>query len=1003
MNIGSIISKGIKEQKWINIEYKNFNNEITVFWIAIYDIKFKEKKFVVKMFNDNKSLDTIASEIYFDKIISAQVIELSCYDVPEELISKIENNIDLCKWLEYDTFNNNILNYYNECNFLDNDPFLKQYEMIPGIDVDVLRKEKEYKLSEQQLKDILNKIYRYDINVNRNSKFDICISVLSIDQGNKKYLVCYYNMYFDPNKKILKVNPQLQFNKSFLIEGRKHSLFNYVNSDVEEFIKDFKEKFIEKKELLRSNLRKNEEINTRPDIFIMEREYVVNLESTFFSIQNDYLNGQLSNPLKSFFGNITKRNYKGKKDPSIVIYDNQININQVNVVYNALKYPVTYVQGPPGTGKTQTILNVILSAFFNNKTILVCSSNNKPVDGIIEKLNFKYKNEDVFFPFLRLGKTSDVINATNKIRMLFEYETNKIVKEDLIKKIIDNVEEKHEELLKLLFIQEKRIEIENFLDCSNKLLKGIIDCESTIFKNLVIRVNQLEKELKELPFITNDQLLELFTPLKEDYKQIQFLYFNSLAYIKKLKQPKYNELRKICFINDENERVIEFNKWTQIDENMRLLNNVFPIIFSTNISSNRLGSPNYKFDIVIMDEAGQCNVAHALIPISRAESLLLVGDPHQLKPVVILEDKTNQKLMEKYNVPESYDYNKYSILDVMVNHDNISKYILLKYHYRCGKDIIKFSNERYYNSELDLSYLKEKGNIEFINVQNANLVDKNAAFEEAKAIIEYIKENKLTNTTIVTPFVNQQTLINKMLLQENIKTVNCGTIHSLQGAEQDTIILSTAISDKTSIQTYNWLKNNVEIINVGVTRAKKKLIIASDFEAIQQLSDKKDDLYNLIYYAIKGGKVVVNPNESYRIEIGKSNGSTNEDEFYKTIYQFCSTTKFYEVSRNVPFKKIFAKDPILSKEQKEFDFVIYKKSVMGMEPKIVIELNGPEHFLDKKRQLSDIKKKSICEQRGIKYIMIDNSFIKSYEFLKILIIGTKNNANLQRSLFEIEM
>ena len=54
----------------------------------------------------------------------------------------------------------------------------------------------------------------------------------------------------------------------------------------------------------------------------------------------------------------------------------------MRVLYNAMKYPVTYVQGPPGTGKTQTIINVVLSAFYNNKTMLICSSNNKPVDGI---------------------------------------------------------------------------------------------------------------------------------------------------------------------------------------------------------------------------------------------------------------------------------------------------------------------------------------------------------------------------------------------------------------------------------------------------------------------------------------------------------------------------------------------------------------------------------------------------------------------------------------------
>lgn len=39
-----IISKAIKENKWINIEYKNAKDEITNYWIYILDINPKTKK-----------------------------------------------------------------------------------------------------------------------------------------------------------------------------------------------------------------------------------------------------------------------------------------------------------------------------------------------------------------------------------------------------------------------------------------------------------------------------------------------------------------------------------------------------------------------------------------------------------------------------------------------------------------------------------------------------------------------------------------------------------------------------------------------------------------------------------------------------------------------------------------------------------------------------------------------------------------------------------------------
>jgi superfamily I DNA and/or RNA helicase len=203
------------------------------------------------------------------------------------------------------------------------------------------------------------------------------------------------------------------------------------------------------------------------------------------------------------------------------------------------------------------------------------------------------------------------------------------------------------------------------------------------------------------------------------------------------------------------------------------------------------------FDTVIMDEAGQCNIATALIPITKAKSLVLVGDPRQLRPVIVLDDSVNKTLMDEFHISENYNYKKNSILDVMLFNDKISKNILLSYHYRCGRKIIKFSNQRYYNNELNLSHLKSDGNLEILDIKNKNVKYRNEAFDEASAIVNYIKRNNIHNVFIVTPFINQRDLINMMLKKENINDVHCGTIHSLQGAEKDTIIFSLAISLKT--------------------------------------------------------------------------------------------------------------------------------------------------------------------------------------------------------------
>lgn len=1004
MDIYNQISKAIKESKWLDIRYLNKQNEITQYWIAIRDIDPLTKKLKVDMFNSSKSMNSLKTEIYCDRIKSAQVLNFCTYEGTDKLVDKIESNIDQFKWLNFDHFNHNVLNYYTECNLLDADPSQKDYALIDGVDLHSLRKNKVYQLDDAQVEQLVKHIYHYDIKKTSNTYYSLVINAFSIDSGKNKYVMAYYNVSFDPSRKSLILDKILNFNKSFLIEGRKHSLFNYINMDVDEFINTFDNNKSEYLSLINENLKGREVINTRPEMMILQSEIAVNLTETYSVIESKYANNDLPVPLKSFFGNISKRNNVRRKEPSLIIYDRRININQMRVLYNAMKYPVTYVQGPPGTGKTQTIINVVLSAFYNNKSMLICSSNNRPVDGIVEQLNFSYRGDVINFPFLRLGNIEDVKKATLRILDLYNFvmTTSKQVREDLLQNIKTTSDNNNSELIKLLNIQEKRVEIENYIESTQKFISMTGDDHNKIVDIIRRRLVELQQELANLPEISNEQITSLFTPLKENYQLSQFLYFKSLQYIEKLKRSKYKKLIEICSIIDDDKRASEFNLWVQNDDNMKSLIEVFPAIFSTNISSRRLGSPNFMFDLVIMDEAGQCNIATALIPIAKANSLLLVGDNKQLKPVIILEDRVNRALMSKYNVPEKYNYRTHSILDVMRENDNISKDILLKYHYRCGKKIISFSNQRYYNNSLNLASIDRPGEVELMDVKNQNNHLRNDAIEEANEIVNYIERNKLTDVFIITPFVNQKELINNLLKQRGIDNVGCGTVHAAQGAEKGTIILSTALSPKTSKKTFDWLKNNQELINVAVTRAKNKLIVATDVEVLNSLSaDKKDDIYNLVQYVKGNGQLIVPPNEAVTVEIGSSNGSQVEDEFYKTMAHFCTVNRTFVAERNVKLSKLFRGEREFANSNKEFDLVLYKHELFGKKPHIVFEVNGGEHFGTVDRERSDKAKMDICRRKGIKIIFIPNSFVKNYEYIKDIIISVRNERkSIQETLFD---
>ena len=184
-DIELIISEGIKKGKWIDISYKNSNNEITYYWIAINDINLKSKNLNVSIFNDNKSLNVLNATIRFENILSAKILEFTTYETPKELIKKIEKNRDEAKWLKYESFNNNILRYYLKCSELDNDPYQTDSFLMAGIDKDVLLKSKKIILDDNQERVLLRYLKQKEKDKTSGQMYYFILSFLSIEDNGK--------------------------------------------------------------------------------------------------------------------------------------------------------------------------------------------------------------------------------------------------------------------------------------------------------------------------------------------------------------------------------------------------------------------------------------------------------------------------------------------------------------------------------------------------------------------------------------------------------------------------------------------------------------------------------------------------------------------------------------------------------------------------------------------------------------------------------------------------
>ena len=396
------------------------------------------------------------------------MLEISYYDVKPELIKKINEDSSLDKY-QFDQFDNRILNYYLECYKANQDPFLYKQHLIDGIDSEVLARENPYILSHEKLKALTKDVYHNDYE--KYYGYELALSEFSIDLVSKgKFVVAYRKLSFDPVAKTLKVGEQVKFNSVFYIKNIKYSLSYYTDLSPIDFENDYlynKEECIAE---LQSNFRSGELPNTRPEIVVLGYSQI-DISEIYERINTEHLEKNLQIPLRAFFRNCSLLDRKNRKEPNIVLFDENVNIDQLRTVYNSMKYPITYVQGPPGTGKTQTILNIVVNCFTNNKTLLVSSNNNTPIDGINEKLKLgQYKNKEILFPVIRLGNNDLVADALLKIEELFNFNTTDVPKENLLIKLKEKSKDKNKELLERLKNFEDRLDLEQNLTFINGLL-----------------------------------------------------------------------------------------------------------------------------------------------------------------------------------------------------------------------------------------------------------------------------------------------------------------------------------------------------------------------------------------------------------------------------------------------------------------------------------------------------------------------------------------------------
>ncbi len=263
------------------------------------------------------------------------------------------------------------------------------------------------------------------------------------------------------------------------------------------------------------------------------------------------------------------------------------------------------------------------------------------------------------------------------------------------------------------------------------------------------------------------------------------------------------------------------------------------------------------FDLVIFDEASQCDIASALPLLYRAKRAVIIGDDKQLQHISGIPRGQDQQLLVKYNLVEDFSGWSYSfkslfgLANAFTNPDNI---IDLREHHRSHADIIEFSNNHFYEGKLRVATrynnLKIPKNqdvgVRWINVAGKTVrPNSGSAFneKEAGALLLAIKDLVLKNgykgtIGVVTPFRAQANLIREMASNDESLSSSLASceflvdvVHKFQGDERDVIYFSPVVSNGVTPGALSFLRNNGNLFNVAITRARAQLIVVGDIVA----------------------------------------------------------------------------------------------------------------------------------------------------------------------------
>lgn len=259
------------------------------------------------------------------------------------------------------------------------------------------------------------------------------------------------------------------------------------------------------------------------------------------------------------------------------------------------------------------------------------------------------------------------------------------------------------------------------------------------------------------------------------------------------------------------------------------------------------------FDLVIIDEASQCDIASALPLLYRAKRVVVIGDPRQLRHITRLPEQKNHALMLAHGVMDdpgtAWSYAGSSLYDLVASRVPAEAIIALRDHHRSHPDIIGFSNQEFYNGNLRIAtdlarlsghdgpalrWIDVPGAVERLRSGSArNVPEAEAVLAELRRLT--LEQDYRGSIGVVTPFRAHANFIRERIESDpalravlTARDIRIGTADTYQGDERDLMIFSPVLAAGITAGAEAFLARDANRINVALTRARAVLVVIGD-------------------------------------------------------------------------------------------------------------------------------------------------------------------------------